>query len=160
MTDIKYILSITDMIQATASQCAAKGSHFDALWHELLDKILSHWGAKIEIDLWDATKILLESAGYYFDTDWRDTHPCSNYDFWYKYKNDISALQILNRQYIVFRMTVAVFETINYWCWHNAPLQITFNKDNLCNVLKNGNIAIDWAAYKFDYQYFLRFYTK
>lgn len=45
-------------------------------------------------------------------------------------------------------MTIAVFETINYWCsyWYYAP--ISFNRDSLIDVLENGSISINWASYQ------------
>lgn len=45
-------------------------------------------------------------------------------------------------------MTIAIFETINYWCWHDAPVQISFDSEGLKEVLRYGSINIDWNSYK------------
>lgn len=145
---------IHDAIQTTALECASKGSHFDALWHELLKVVLSNWEVDIKMDLWEATYLMLRCAGYYYDNDWRDTHPTNKYEFWYKYEDDesieIPIISCKKRNYIAFIMTIAVFETINYWCCHNSPLAIMLNSENLYNVMKSGIINIDWDSYSYD----------
>lgn len=146
--------AVHDAIQTTALECASKGSHFDALWYELLEVVLSNCKVDINMDLWEATYLMLRCAGYYYDNDWRDTHPTNNYEFWYKYENDesieIPIISCKNRNYIAFRMTIAMFETINYWCCHNRPLAIMLNSENLYNVMKNGRINFDWDSYRYE----------
>ena len=154
-TNIKRTKSINtqvihDLVQKTALQSASKGSHFDALWHESIAQLLSKWNAEIKMDLWDATEIMLRSAGYYYAIDWVDTHPTTNYDLWYKCEEDLSEAfevsmpflpvptkSIASSSFIAFRMTIAVFETINHWCNQESPSPIVFDKEHLCNTLKN-----------------------
>lgn len=146
-------------IKKTAIACASKGSHFDALWHELLERMLNHWQADIQMDLWDATKVMLHCAGYYNDSDWRVTN---NYDLWYQYENDASNIKSNYRVFPVinsclplfcqeraFKITIAVFETINYWCYYTNPVRITLTEENLIQTLKYGNIHIKWDSYKY-----------
>lgn len=47
----------------------------------------------------------------------------------------------------IFIMTIAVFETINYWYWHDPPT-IIFNREYLIDVLENGITHIDWTSYQ------------
>ena len=48
---------------------------------------------------------------------------------------------------LLYYLTISVFASINYWCWHDAPLNITFNIDNLHSVLCY-KINIDWDSYE------------
>ena len=144
------------ILQKTAIACANKTIYFDALWHELLESMLKYWRAEIKMDLWDATKVMLNSAGYHYGRGWIIT---ANYDLWYKYENDgfpSGILQVINPCFHpfvkerAFKMTIAVFETINYWCYYTDPLRITLTKEELLNTLKYGRIHIAWNSYKFN----------
>lgn len=143
-------------IQKTAIACAKQEINFDALWHELLERMLKYWRADIKMDLWDATQVMLNSAGYYYGRGWIVT---ANYDLWYKYENDglnilPGILQVINPCALpftkerAFKMTIAVFETINYWCYHTDPLRITLTKEGLRDILMHAKIHIDWDSYK------------
>lgn len=145
-------MNIHEAIQETAQGSANKGSHFDAIWHGLLERLLQHWEADVQMDLWDATNLMLSSAGYFWESDWHDIHPSTNYDLWYKYEGeswDLFTRLTLNRQYVAYKMTIAVFETINNWCRHESPLKIAFNREGLKRTLRYGNICIDWDSYQY-----------
>ncbi len=47
-------------------------------------------------------------------------------------------------------MTIAVFETINYWFWYDHNISIVFNKETLSHALECGKIYIDWDSYVYD----------
>ena len=144
-----FRMNIHDEIQKTASMSANKGSHFDAIWHGLLERLLRHWKADVQMDLWEATDVMLSSAGYFYESDWHDIHPSTNYDLWYKCEEDSLSLGLMwNRNIVAYKMTIIVFETINYWCWHESPRNITFSRENLKRILRNGNIYIDWNSYQ------------
>lgn len=150
-----------DDIQKTALACANEEIYFDALWHDLLERMLLYWHADIKMNLWEATNVMLNSAGYQYGRGWFVT---KEYDFWYKYENDdclnvppisphivIGVAVGLNfRKERAFKMTIAVFETINYWCNFTDPLRITLTREDLLQTLINGRIHIDWNSYKFN----------
>ena len=145
-------MNIHEEIQKAALMSANKGSHFDAIWHGLLERLLQHWEADVQMDLWEATNLMLRSAGYFYESDWHDIHPSMNYELWYKYEEDSLSLLtglIWNRKDVVYKMTIAVFETINYWCWHESLLNITFNREELKRTLRYGSICIDWNSYQY-----------
>ena len=133
-----------EQIRETAIMCANKGSHFDGLWQQQLESLLHYWKANIKMDLNGATNVMLKSAGYNYNTDWLVSN--KDYFFWYKYKSDglfkppFPLDPVKSRTY---RMTIAVFETINYWCEKNYPTPIDFTKESLLDVLMHGHKHFD-----------------
>lgn len=69
--------------------------------------------------------------------------------FWFLQSEQYKAL-VLDESKIkrLYYITIAIFETINYWCWNDAPVQITFESDGLKRVLRYRNINIDWNSYE------------
>lgn len=114
-------------------------------WKYTLTKLLIHWEAEVEMDLDEAASIMLNTAfPSYHDKLF------GNNDFWFKAEEYVSNLPLpsyIKNKACIYMMTIAIFETIAYWCWHDAPLQIVFNELNLKGILKNGNINIDWSQY-------------
>lgn len=135
-------MNIHDDIKQTAEACSRKGTHFDALWHEQLERLLKYWNANIRMDLWDATKVILNSAGYHYDIDWNVTN--GDYVFWYKYKYSFGSFFINPIRDRAYKMTIAVFETINHWCQQKSPIKVDFNKDELLNVLMHYEIHLEF----------------
>jgi hypothetical protein len=75
-------MNIHEEIQKAALMSANKGSYFDAIWYGLLERLLQHWEADVQMDLWEATNLMLRSAGYFYESDWHDIHPSMNYELW------------------------------------------------------------------------------
>jgi len=134
-------------IRTIATSCIESPEDLFNIWHDFLASMLQHWNANIQIDLNDATEILLSSAQteeYYL------LHFEKNEDleFWYILPEEFDSLPKGVQPLVkIYMMTIAIFETINYWCWHDAPIPITFNKSNLMDTLKYGRINIDWSSY-------------
>lgn len=110
------------------------------------------------MNLWEATDVMLNSTGYQHGRGW---FVRKDYNFWYKYENDTylnfpfniahRTIGLNLRKERAFKMTIAVFETINYWCYYTDPLRITLTREDLLNKLINGSIYIDWNSYKFNW---------
>lgn len=127
-------------------------------WYTMLSHILSNWNVSVEMDLHEAIKYMIDVSGVC------DSNPSHNCDFWF--------LNSLNYQELcangpqrdrVYYVTIAIFETLNYWCWHSAPLPITLNMDTLATILKEGKVYIDFSAYtkyrKFSLLKFYQFFS-
>lgn len=78
-------MNIHEEIQKTAAMSANKGIYFDDLWHDLLERLLEYWHADIKMNLWQATDVMLNSAGYQHGRGWFVT---KDYVFGYKYEYD------------------------------------------------------------------------
>lgn len=133
--------SIHIQIEQTAIQCTKmpkKG--IDLKWYRLLDSVLTHWEANVRMDLWDAVKIMKQSA------------EGKNYVFWYSKMHPVSRWRAAffpsYRAYVMYKRTIAIFETINYWCHYEDPISINFNQESLLDVLEKGRIAIEWNDYQ------------
>lgn len=112
-------------------------------WCDMLSRILTNWMASVEIDLCEAVEYLLDTSGIF-----GSNLSYSSCDFWFLNSLDYQELCINRpRRDRVYYVTIAIFETLNYWCWHDAPLPITFNADTLATTLKEGGIYIDFSAY-------------
>lgn len=152
-----YSIELNDFngfsILETARFCA-EGENIASYWHSLLERMLMHWNANVEMDLDDAILYCVSATNITNDNynnilneicciqsnlqqSWLYNSPFVK--FWYLDKSPIRAMRI-------YRITVAVFESINYWCWHDSPLQITFSESELANCLQYP-IHIDWEKY-------------
>ena len=142
-----------------ALQCA-DGTDIQTAWHNFLLSILTNWDADIQMDLHDAVVIMLSAAGLNESVNYKGfsfyTLPMRlgiklKINFWFKLPTELQWLP-QEEQYKkrIFMMTIAVFETINYWCsyyWYH----IVFNRESFIGVLENGSISIDWTSYQWKY---------
>lgn len=117
------------------------GECFWANWLDMLSNILHHWSVAVKMDKNHAIGYMIEVSGVWHE-------PSNNCDFWFLNSLDYQELCANGPQWNrVYYVTIAVFETLNYWCWHSAPLSITLNADILAKILKKGKIHIDFSAY-------------
>lgn len=149
--------SFQESLRDMALQCADEADIHIA-WHNFLFAILKNWNADIQMNLHDAVAIMLSAAGldesikykgFSFYTFSMGLGIRPKIDFWFKLPAELQRLpQEVQYKKMIFMMTIAVFETINYWCsyWYYAP--ISFNRDSLIDVLENGSISINWESYQ------------
>ncbi len=134
-------------LQKTALRCANRLCLIQEEWNVMLSSILSNWDADVKMSLIEAVDYMMSISGY----DYLGEEPLfsDKSDFWFQqselYK-DLGLDKSKNKR--LYYVTIAIFETINYWCWYDAPVHITFDSDGLKEVLKYGNIAIDWNSYE------------
>lgn len=137
-------------LEEIASKAAMEGSRsFPTIWHDFLDVLLHQWNADIKMDLKNATNTMIVSAGYCYG-DGISIVPTNNNDFWFKWSPTfrIFSLPSTIEKSISFKVTIAVFETINDWCASEYPNPILFNDENLREKLKYHQVNIDWDSYK------------
>lgn len=128
-----------------ACQCILKPEDLAAIWCDCLSFILDNWHANIQIDLNEAIDICLSATEIKVFPHLSLTE---RNEFWLKLPEELYNLpKGIQQMGIIYMTTIAVFETINYWCWHDAPVSVTFDKNNLLSVLANGNMDIDWSNY-------------
>ena len=133
-------------LQKTACQCA-KGAFVQDEWQGLLVSLLYHWKAEIKLSMYEAVDYMADVCGY--ATIGRDNFFSNDYGFWFILSSQYKELGVdESKAKGLYYMTIAIFETINYWCWHDAPVPITFDFQGLQQVLKFGNIQIDWDSYE------------
>lgn len=133
-------------LKKLALDCTKQSEDMPMLWEQFLKRLLTYWGAWVKMDLSEAVEIMLAAAGM--------RNPPVR--FWFKeprmpfmFHSEDSLLR--NKSY---NMTIAVFETINYWCWYNHNVGIVFNRQSLINTLEGGRIEINWNTYlSSSYQY-------
>lgn len=157
MKKCNAIKDFQECLVSVAWQCA-DGADIHIAWRDFLFAILKNWNADIQMDLHDAVAIMLSAAGLDESIKYKGFSFYSfsmglgfrpNIDFWFKLPAELQRLpQEVQYKKRIFMMTVAVFETINYWCsyWYYAP--ISFNRDSLIAVLENGSISINWESYQ------------
>ena len=132
-------------LKYTAWQSIREPESLETIWCNFLSSILDHWQASVEIELGEATDILINAAGINLCPH---VSPSDKGDFWYKPPQELYSMPKGVQEFgMIYMNIIAVFETINYWCWHDAPVSITFNKENLLSVLACGSITIDWSNY-------------
>lgn len=148
--------SFQEKLKHVAQQCA-EGADIHIAWHDFLYSILKEWNANIQMDLHDAVVIMLWATGLNRFT-FRDylrylvllgvMQNKNGINFWFKIPTEMQELPSeMRRKKRIFMMTIAVFETINYWCWYDSSF-ISFNRESLIDVLENGFIHIDWTSYQ------------
>lgn len=147
--------SFQESLRNMALQCA-DGADIQSAWHDFLFAILKNWNVKIQMNLHDAVVIMLSAAGLNESINYKGFSYYTLFmkfgiklkiDFWFNLPIELQMLpQEVQYKKRIFMMTVAVFETINYWCSYYAP--ISFNGDSLIDVLENGSISINWESYQ------------
>lgn len=137
----------TYSIHETAMMCR-NGADIFQCWRSLLSRILNNWEADVEIDLDEAVAICMSvSKVHEVSKKWADvnfwyqdhTPTRSRWIFWHRKKFDYREMKI-------YRITVALFVSINYWCWHDSPVSIRFDEKGLINCLQYP-IHIEWEEY-------------
>lgn len=95
------------------------------------------------MDLDVATQLMIEAAFQSFHEQ-----IVGSKAFWFDAEEHLSNIPLYFRYNIsIYMRTIAIFETIAFWCWHNAPLQITFDEMSLKDMLQNGRISINWSEF-------------
>lgn len=157
MKKCNAIKDFQECLVSVAQQCA-DGTDIQTGWHDFLLSILKKWDADIQMNLNDAVIIMLSAAGLDKSINYKGFSYYTllmkfgiklKIDFWFKLPTELQMLpQEVQHKKRIFMMTIAVFETINYWCsyWYYAP--ISFNRDSLIAVLENGSISINWESYQ------------
>lgn len=137
--------AFNEHLRYIACQCVLKQENLATIWCDYLSYILDNWHANIQIELNDAIDICLSASGINISPHFS---LIEKKEFWYKLPEELYNLpKGIQQMGMIYMNTITVFETINYWCWHDAPVPVTFNKDNLLSVLESGKIDIDWSNY-------------
>lgn len=133
-------------LQKCALRCAKEHAPIHNEWNDMLSFILYNWDADVKKNLYEAVDYMMTICGYGSLGEEIIGH--DEHDFWFLQSEQYKALDLdESKNKRLYYMTIAIFETINYWCWHNAPLQITFNFEGLKGALRHGSICIDWNSY-------------
>lgn len=156
MKKCNTIKSFQECLVSVAQQCA-DGADIHIAWYDFLLTILKNWNADIQMDLHDTVVIMLSAAGLDESINYKGFSYYTllmkfgiklKIDFWFKLPSELQRLpHEVQYKKRIFMMTIAVFETINYWCWYNSPI-VTFNRKSLIDVLENGSISINWTSYQ------------
>lgn len=91
--------------------------------HVFLEKLLEIWDASLKISIDCAISAILDSI--------------ESNTFWW--------LADENNSRDPYKVTIALFESINYFCWHDH-YWISIDENKLQGILKYP-IAIDWSKY-------------
>lgn len=155
MKKCNAIKGFQECLISVAQQCA-EGADIHTTWHDFLLSILTNWDADIQMDLHEAVVIMLSAAGLNESVNYKGflfyTLPMRlgiklKIDFGFKLPAELRSLpESMQSKKKIFMMTIAIFETINYWCsyyWYH----IVFNREFLIDVLENDSINIDWTSY-------------
>lgn len=134
-------------LQKCALRCAKGHAPIHDEWNDMLSSILHNWDADVKMSPYEAVDYMMTVCGYGYLGEEIIGH--DEHDFWFLQSEQYKALVLEeSRSKRLYYITIAIFETINYWCWHDAPVPITFDSDGLQGVLRYGSISIDWNSYK------------
>lgn len=136
---MKQLLYHSHLRQA-AQECAQAGwKNIDEPWLRLLEYILRSWNVMVQCDLSEAVEIMRHSVEVELPEFWY----CAELQREPNRNGTISSFSNIE----IYRITIALFETINYWCSYDANAGVVLSQETLRDVLKNGKIAIDWEKY-------------
>ena len=134
-------------LQKTAFRCANGLSLIHDEWNVILSSILGNWDADVKMSLYEAVDYMMTVCGYGYLGEEILGH--DEPDFWFLQSEQYRTLDLEeSKSKRLYYITIAIFETINYWCWHDAPVQITFDSEGLQSVLRYGSINIDGNSYE------------
>ena len=134
-------------LQKCAFRCAKGHAPIYDEWNDMLSSILHNWDADVKMSPYEAVDYMMSVCGYGYLGE--ETIELDQSDFWFLQSEQCKTLDLdESKSKRLYYTTIAIFETINYWCWHDAPVQITFDLDGLKGVLVYGIIIIDWNSYK------------
>lgn len=138
MKKCNTIKEFHESLVSVAQQCA-DGTDIQTAWHDFLFAILKNWNADIQMDLHEAVVIMLSATGldesinykgFSFYTPLIRMGIKLKINFWFKLPSELHRLpQEEQCKRRIFMTTIAVFETINYWCsyyWYH----IVFNRES------------------------------
>lgn len=140
----------TELLKVARSIAVNGSQSIPPVWKCFLTKLLHQWGTNVAIDLDYATTLMIESAGYCYG-DGISLIPSLSHDFWYSWSPtlDLPLIVIVPfYNYISFKVTIAMFETINDWCAAEAPNAIVVDESSLRRALRNNRVKINWDIYK------------
>ena len=147
---IDSVLGKTDFhaeLQKCALRCAKGLAPIHDEWNDMLSSILHNWEADVKMSPYEAVDYMMTVCGYGYLGE--ETIELNKSDFWFLQSEQCKTLGLdESKSKRLYYITIAIFETINYWCWHDAPVQITFDSEGLQGVLRYGRINIDWNSYK------------
>lgn len=147
---IDSVLGKTDFhaeLQKCALRCAKGLAPIHDEWNDMLSSILQNWDADVKMSPYEAVDYMMAVCGYGYLGE--ETIVYDEPNFWFLQSEQWKALGLEeSKDKRLYYITIAIFETINYWCWHDAPVQITFDPEGLQGVLRYGSISIDWNSYK------------
>ena len=133
-------------LQKWAFRCALGLVPIQDAWSYMLSSILNNWKVYIRMSLDEAVYYMMNVCGYSIFGE--EIIASENSEFWFLYSEKYKTLHTDESKGIrLYYLTIAIFESINYWCWHDAPVQITFDFEGLKDVLRYGDIQIDWDSY-------------
>ena len=134
-------------LQKCALRCAKGIAPIHDEWNDMLSSILHNWDADVKMNTYEAVDYMMTVCGYGYLGEEILGH--DEPDFWFLQSEQYRTLDLEeSKSKRLFYITIAIFETINYWCWHDAPVQITFDSEGLQGVLRYGSINIDWNSYE------------
>ena len=134
-------------LQKCAFSCAKGLAPIHDGWNDMLSSILHNWDADVKMSPYEAVDYMMTVCGFSYLGE--ETIELDESDFWFLQSEQCKALGLEeSKSKRLYYITIAIFETINYWCWHDAPVQITFDSEGLIEVLRLGNIHIDWNSYE------------
>ena len=134
-------------LQMCALRCVMGHAPIHDEWNDILSSILQNWDADVKMSPYEAVDYMMTICGYGYLGE--ETIELDESDFWFLQPEQCLALGLEeSKSKRLYYITIAIFETINYWCWHDAPVQITFDSEGLKGGLRYGRINIDWNSYK------------
>lgn len=134
-------------LQMCALRCVMGHALIHDEWNDMLSSILQNWDVDVKLCLYEAVDYMMTICGYGYLGE--KNVVLDESDFWLLQSEQCKTLGLEeSKNKRLYYITIAIFETINYWCWHDAPVQITFNSEGLKEVLRYGNIHIDWNSYE------------
>lgn len=133
-------------LQKCAFRCAMGHAPIHDEWNDMLSSILHNWDADVKMSLYEVVDYMMAVCGYGYLGEEIIGH--DEHDFWFLQSEQCKALVLdESKNKRLYYITIAIFETINYWCWHDAPVPI-FDSEGLKGVLRYGSINIDWNSYE------------
>lgn len=151
MDSINSVLEEADFhvkLQRCAHRCAKGITPIHDEWNDMLSSILHNWKADIKMSSYEAVDYMMTVCSRYCYLG-EETMTQEDPNFWFFQSEQCKPLGLdESESKRLYYITIALFETINYWCWHEAPLPITFDSKGLEGVLRYGRIYIDWYSYE------------
>lgn len=149
--DLLCLFDFHARLQRAALRCAKgvygnRGIHHE--WNDMLLFILHKWEIHAHMCLSEAVDYMMAVCGF---GDFRGRSIASDEsDFWFLLSEQYRKLDIdkfkFNSERIYY-ITIAIFETLNYWCWYNSNVKIPLDYEELKGVLKYGKISIRFESY-------------
>ena len=154
------IEDFNEALKYCATLCVQQPFNMLALWEEFFYNLVEKWRPHVEfnIEMEEAIYLLYGAAynaGLYRNDDSHElcvlhdySPPRSDVHFWYKVPDELKSLPkgVQSMSYI-YMITIVIFETINYRCWHNYHVGVELNRESILELLEYGEINIYWDQY-------------